>query len=87
MDPVGQTHFMYHSLKANGGNGRITPRILNLASGRRQDLGVEAEFKKHGRKLCILIEVLLIEEATQACLAVIAAANFLNESYASCLTL
>jgi hypothetical protein len=58
-----------------------------MASRWRQDLGVEAEFKKHGRKMYILNEVLLIEEATDACLAIIVAANFLNKSYASCLTL
>jgi len=57
-----------------------------MAGGWRQDIGVEAEFKKYGRKLCILFGILLIEEATHACLAVIVTANFLNKSYASCLT-
>ena len=62
------------------------PCILNLDSGWKQSFGVETEFWIHGRKRCILIAVLLIEEATHACLAVIVTANFLNKSYASCLT-
>jgi len=36
--------FYLSQLEAEWGNGRITPRILNLASGWGQDLGVEAEF-------------------------------------------
>jgi len=83
----GRTDAFYVSqLEGEWGNGSVKPYILNMAGGWRQDIGVEAEFKKYGRKLCILFGILLIEEATHACLAVIVTANFLNKSYASCLT-
>lgn len=83
----GRTDAFYASqLEGEWGNGRITPCILNLGSGWRQSFGVEAEFWIHGRKRCILIAVILIEEATHACLGAIVTANFLNKSYASCLT-
>ena len=79
--------FYVSQLEGERGEWSYNAKHFNLASGWRQDLGVEAEFKKRGRKLCLLIEVLLIEEATHACLAVIVAANFLSKGYASCLTL